>query len=202
MVKRLYEVRRRDGTRRGNGMRERPLLPARRGDHRCDRSDAEVLATASTPSTNLTEWASASCRLVVRSICVEGVSGEDRSAHQAHNCHGGIDHCPASFARAIATRNLLRDWFQMRSKMNCIAAVPVLVTTEYSDLLFHDDFVGRGDWFRPCRRSLRGGQSQKQLRAPARQRRAPMLSVSSQIIGQPVVRKHRSEILYQTISVG
>ena len=135
MVKWLYEGRRRDGTRRGSRARE---------GHCFQRVDAitvaidqtqRVLATASTPSTNLTEWASASCRLVVRSICVEGVSGEDRSAHQAHNCHGGVDHCPASCS-AIATRYLLRDWFQIRSKMNCIAAVPVLVTTEYSAFCF------------------------------------------------------------------
>ena len=74
------------------------------------------------------------------------MSGEDRSAHQAHNCHRGFDHSSASCS-AIAMRYLLRDWFQIRSKMNCIAA-PCFVTNKVGSRLFPDVFVDQGKWFR------------------------------------------------------
>jgi hypothetical protein len=56
------------------------------------------------------------------------MGGEDAHADQGEDGCGELDHCPASRSPMVA-RNLLRDWFQMSSKMNCMSAVPVLLTT-------------------------------------------------------------------------
>ena len=48
----------------------------------------------------------------------------------------------------MEARKLLRDWFQIISKMNCMLAVPVLLETKIGDLLFPDVFVASGKWFR------------------------------------------------------
>lgn len=49
----------------------------------------------------------------------------------------------------MEARKLLRDWFQIISKMNCMLAVPVLLVTRIGGLLFPDVFVAFGKWFRP-----------------------------------------------------
>ena len=48
----------------------------------------------------------------------------------------------------MEARKLLRDWFQIISKMNCMLVVPVLLETRIGDLLFPDVFVASGKWFR------------------------------------------------------
>ena len=48
----------------------------------------------------------------------------------------------------MAARYLLRDWFQIRSKMNCMLTGPVLLETRIPGVLFLDFFVGSGKRFR------------------------------------------------------
>jgi hypothetical protein len=56
------------------------------------------------------------------------MGGKDGHADQSEDSCRELDHCWAPFS-PMEARNLLRDWLQMRSKMNCMAAVPVLLTT-------------------------------------------------------------------------
>jgi len=67
--------------------------------------------------------------LATCAIGIHCVSGEDRHANQGEYGCGGLDHRAASCG-PIAARYLLHDWFQIRSKMNCILAVPVLLLTK------------------------------------------------------------------------
>jgi hypothetical protein len=59
------------------------------------------------------------------------MGGEYAYAEQGED----LDHRPASRSPMVA-RKLLRDWFQIRSKMNCMSAVPVLLPTSYAALCF------------------------------------------------------------------
>ncbi len=62
-------------------------------------------------------------RVWLSAIGVQRVSGEDRHAEQRENSRGSLDHCRTS-SWLSATRYLLREWFQIRSMMNCMFAVP------------------------------------------------------------------------------
>jgi hypothetical protein len=46
-----------------------------------------------------------------------------------------LNHCRTSRSPIVA-RKLLRDWFQMKSKMNCMSAVPIFLPTKYAALCF------------------------------------------------------------------
>jgi hypothetical protein len=59
------------------------------------------------------------------------MGGENAHAEKGED----LDHCCASCSPIVA-RKLLHDWFQMRSKMNCMSAVPVLLPTRYAALCF------------------------------------------------------------------
>jgi hypothetical protein len=63
------------------------------------------------------------------------MGGEDGHANQGEDRCEELDHCSVSCSPIVA-RNLFRDWFQMRSKMNCMSAVPVLLPTRYAALCF------------------------------------------------------------------
>jgi hypothetical protein len=56
------------------------------------------------------------------------MGGEDGHADKGEDSCRQLDHCPTSCSPIVA-RNLVRDWFQIRSNMNCMSAVPVLLTT-------------------------------------------------------------------------
>jgi hypothetical protein len=46
-----------------------------------------------------------------------------------------LNHCRTSRSPIVA-RKLLRDWFQIKSKMNCMSAVPIFLPTKYAALCF------------------------------------------------------------------
>ena len=54
------------------------------------------------------------------------MGGEDGHADKGEDSCRQLDHCPTSCSPIVA-RNLVRDWFQIRSNMNCMSAVPVLL---------------------------------------------------------------------------
>jgi hypothetical protein len=68
-------------------------------------------------------------------VGIQRMGGEDAHADQGEDSCWEIHHCPASHSPIVA-RNLLRDCFQIRSKMNCMAVVPVLLTTRNAALCF------------------------------------------------------------------
>jgi hypothetical protein len=59
------------------------------------------------------------------------MGGKNADAEQGED----LDHCGASCSPIVA-RKLLRDWFQMKSKMNCMSAVPISLPTSYAALCF------------------------------------------------------------------
>lgn len=64
-------------------------------------------------------------------VGIQCMGGEDAHAEEGED----LDHSRASCSPIVA-RKLLRDWFQRRSKMNCMSAVPVLLITRYAALCF------------------------------------------------------------------
>ena len=51
---------------------------------------------------------------------------------------------------------MLRDWFQINSKKNCILAIPCSLEMRIPGPLFQGGFVGSGKRFRPKDRLLEG----------------------------------------------
>jgi hypothetical protein len=74
------------------------------------------------------------------------MGGEYAHADQGEDSGWELDHWPASRSWIVA-RNLLRDWFQMRSKKNCMLAVPVFLTTTYAALCFRTFSSARENGF-------------------------------------------------------
>jgi len=62
---------------------------------------------------------------LARAVGIQRMGGEYAHADQGEDSGWELDHWPAS-----------RSWFQMRSKKNCMLAVPVFLTTTYAALCF------------------------------------------------------------------
>lgn len=81
-------------------------------------------------------------------IGVDGVGGEYRRAGERQDKCRDFDHDAAS-GLPIAARYLVRVRSQIRSKMNCMVAIPALFRGKIPAALFQRCFVGPGKWFRP-----------------------------------------------------
>ena len=68
---------------------------------------------------------------LAHSVGIQRMRREDNHADQGENRYRELDHRSASCSPIVA-RNLFRDWFQMKSKMSCMSAVPVLLPTRYA----------------------------------------------------------------------
>ena len=68
-------------------------------------------------------------------ISIQRVSSEDRRTKQREDSCGSLDHCCAS-CWPIEARYRMHDSVQIKSKKNCILAIPCLLPTGYLTLCF------------------------------------------------------------------